>query len=192
MKTEGQVRHKLQQVTYRHLQRTVRKALSCRPENCIHNGSVTLPTGEVRFCNVIEVDGSKVPCDEAFGGLEQASRCPQFALKNSKESVQEEFAHFLKTSDVATIAARYPDVAALLWVIDASVPFVAPAVDPDPPSPPAPPSPSVTRLYLQPEGGAVSYTLLAESRMDGYRVVAFPSSVAKVAQHLSWDPVPQR
>ena len=191
MKTEGQVRHKLQQVTYRHLQRTVRKALSCRPENCIHNGSVNLPTGEVRFCNVIEVDGSKVPCDEAFGGLEQASRCPRFSLKNSKESVQGEFTHFLKTSDVATIAARYPDVAALLWVVEA-VAFAPPPMDPEPPPPPSPPS-NVTRLYLQPEGGAVSYTLPIESRMDYYRVVAFPSSVARVAQHpMSWDPAPQR
>jgi len=173
MKTEGQVRHKLQQVTYRHLQRTVRTALSCRPENCIHNGSVNLPTGEVRFCHLLETkDGSKIPCDEAFGGLEQASKCPEFSRKNTKEKVQEEFTSFLKNSDVATIATRYPDVAALLWTLDATAPIV-PQVDPDP-EPVPPPRPPVTMLYLQPEGGVVTYTLPTVTFQGHHRAVVFP------------------
>lgn len=149
MKTDGQVRHKLQQVTFRHLQRTVRTALSCRPENCIHNGSVGLPTGEVRFCNLLQAaDGSNLPCDEAFGGLLQAARCPKFSLKNTKERVQEEFTEFLKTSDVATIAAEYPDVAALLWALGESDPAV-PVEDPDPPEP----APKVVHLRVLPSEG---------------------------------------
>lgn len=177
MKTEGQVRHKLQQVTFRHLQRTVRTALSCRPENCIHNGSVNLPTGEVRFCNLLETkDGSKLPCDEAFGGLEQASKCPEFTRKNTKEKVQEEFTEFLRTSDVATIATRYPDVAALLWAIDATTPITPPVEDPDP-APASPPPPPVTMLYLQPEGGVVTYTLPTVSYPSHHRAVVFPVPV---------------
>lgn len=177
MKTEGQVRHKLQQVTFRHLQRTVRTALSCRPENCIHNGSVNLPTGEVHFCNLLETkDGSKIPCDEAFGGLEQASKCPEFARKNTKEKVQEEFTQFLKASDVATIATRYPDVAALLWTIDATAPIV-PQTDPDP-EPVRPPAPPVTMLYLQPEGGVVTYTLPTTTFQGHYRAVVFPVPIS--------------
>lgn len=177
MKTEGQVRHKLQQVTYRHLQRTVRTALSCRPENCTHNGSVNLPTGEVRFCKLLQDGGGgNLPCDEAFGGLLQASRCPKFSLKNTKEKVQEEFTEFLKTSDVATIATRYPDLAALLWAIDVTAPIVPPMVDPDP-EPAAPPAPPVTMLYLQPEGGVTTYTLPTVTYPTHHRAVVFPVPV---------------
>ena len=176
MKTDGQVRHKLHQVTFRHLQRTVRTALSCRPENCIHNGSVGLPTGEVRFCNLLQAaDGSNLPCDEAFGGLLQAARCPKFSLKNTKERVQEEFTEFLKTSDVATIATRYPDIAALLWTLDVATPPVV-LEDPDPP-PPEPPTPPVTVLYLQPEEGVVTYTLPAQTFVGYHRAVVYPVPV---------------
>ena len=178
MKTEGQVRHKLQQVTFRHLQRTVRTALSCRPENCIHNGSVNLPTGEVHFCKLLQdPSGGNLPCDDAFGGLLQASRCSEFSLKNTKEKVQEEFTEFLKTSDVATIATRYPDLAALLWAIDAPTPSV-PHVDPDPPAPVTQLPPPVTMLYIQPDGGALTYTLPSPGFTGHYRVVVFPSPVS--------------
>lgn len=171
MKTDGQVRHKLQQVTYRHLQRTVRTALSCRPENCVHNGAVSLPTGEVHYCNLLETkDGMKLPCDEAFGGLAQAAKCPDFSCKNTKEKIQKEFAEFLENSDVATIASRYPDVAALLWVLDTTSPPVS-QVDPDPP-PPSPPLPPVKWLFLQPDGTSVSYSL-TPPQVTYYRAVVY-------------------
>jgi hypothetical protein len=169
MKTEGQVRHKLQQVTFRHLQRTVRTALSCRPENCVNNRSVNLPLGQVRFCGVLVApDGSALPCDDALGGVLQASRCPGFRNKNTREEVRNAFTEFLKTSDVATIATRYPDLAALLWVSE-ETPEV-PQVEIDPPPPPPPP---IARLYLQSEGASVTYT--PRSSSDHYRAVVFPN-----------------
>lgn len=146
MKTEGQVRHKLQQVTYRHLQRAIRTALSRRPENCVHNQVVRLPKGEMRFCDLRGEDcDSYVPCDENHGGIDQASRCIDFVRVNTKESVKEEFEVFLKTADMAAIAVEYPDIVALLWVLDVGGADVVTdmdlSVDPDadPPPPPEPP-----------------------------------------------------
>ena len=163
MKTEGQVRHKLQQVTYRHLQRAIRTALSRRPENCVHNRRVKLPVieDEIRFCSVREdEDGDSLACDECYDGIEQASRCPAFECANTKDSVKEDFTEFLKGSDVATIAAEYPDIAALLWALDDMAP-VPVDVDPDPPKEslaPQPPAPPYTILYLHPDGGAVPFS----------------------------------
>jgi hypothetical protein len=57
-------------------------------------------------------------------GLDQAARCPEFHRVNTKESRKEAFIAFLKTSDVATIAVQYPDIAALLWVLDVEGPVV--------------------------------------------------------------------
>lgn len=132
MKTEGQVRHKLQQVTFRHLQRTVRTALSRRPENCSHNAVLRLAAGELRFCTLRETaNGAFTPCDILHGGLDQAAKCPDFSCSNTKDESRKEFESFLKTSDVATIAAQYPDVAALLWALGESDPVEVPSEDPD-------------------------------------------------------------
>lgn len=159
MKTEGQVRHKLQQVTYRHLQRTIRTKLSRRPENCTHNRRVKLPVVDdsIRFCAVRkDDDGDALVCDECHDGIEQASRCPAFECLFTKDDVKADFTEFLRGSDVATIAAEYPDVAALLWTLDDADPVpLDVGADPDPPKDPKPPSPPYQILYLHHDGGAV-------------------------------------
>jgi hypothetical protein len=50
--------------------------------------------------------------------LEQASRCLDFEKMHSKESVRKDFEEFLATSELAMIAAKYPDIVALMWVLD--------------------------------------------------------------------------
>jgi hypothetical protein len=171
MKTEGQVRRKLQQVTYRHLQRAVRTALSRRPENCENNRRVKLPVlgSEVRFCTVIEdVDGDFVPCDERHGGLEQAEKCSQFACASTKDSVRDDFTKFLRDSDVATIAAEYPDLAALLWTLDDTAPVLV--EEPEAPEPTEPPIPPYNIIYFT-VGGAIS--LPAVGPFTGHRAVLY-------------------
>jgi hypothetical protein len=171
MKTEGQVRHKLQQVTYRHLQRAIRTALSRRPENCENNRRVKLPVlgTEIRFCAVMEdEDGDFLPCDERHGGLERAAKCPQFACASTKESVKADFEDFLRSSDVATIAAEYPDIAALLWALDDTAPV--PIEEPEPPVAPEPPLPPYNIIYFTGEG-AVSTP--AVGPFTGHRAVTY-------------------
>ena len=164
MKSEGQVRHKLQQVTYRHLQRAIRTKLSRRPENCTHNRRVKLPVieDEIRYCHVRkDTDGDALVCDECYDGLDRAAQCPAFECAHTKDGVKADFTDFLRGSDVATIAAQYPDLAALLWTLDDADPVpLDVGTDPDPPKAPEPPSPPYQILYLHQDGGAVPVPII--------------------------------
>ena len=154
MKTEGQVRHQLQQVTYRHLKRNVRTALSRRPENCVHNGCLKLPGGPTRFCTLREgADGEFLPCDPAYGGVDQAAKCPEYQCANTKEKVRDDFRLFIQTSTLPTIAAEYPDIAALLWALESPPESVTLDETPEPETPlPSLPSPSYVIVKVE-EGG---------------------------------------
>lgn len=121
MRSEGQVRHKLAQVRFRHLKREIRGGLSRRPQNCVHNGSVGTPSGPLGVCLL----GAEKPeawvgtsCDESFGGDARAAECPHFACCRSKDSIREDFEEFLDSANRAQVAERYPDIAALLWTLD--------------------------------------------------------------------------
>lgn len=179
MKTEGQVRHKLQQVTYRHLQRAIRTKLSRRPENCSHNRRVKLPVvgQQIRFCAVREdADGDSLVCDESHEGVEQASQCLEFLCENTKDGVKTDFTEFLKGSDVASIAAEYPDIAALLWTLDDTDPIsldVGTGQEPTTPEANPPSLPPYEILYLHPEGGSSSRVSYAFHRAVTYDAVTF-------------------
>lgn len=118
MRTEGQIHHQLSQVRFRHLKRELRTGLSRKPENCSHNVSVEDDSIRVRLC-VLPEDGCQYTvCDSTKGGLERAAKCPFFQCVNTKESIRKDFDSFLESSSRAEIASRYPDMAALLWVLD--------------------------------------------------------------------------
>jgi len=131
MKPEGQVRHKLVQVRFRHLKREIRGGLSRRPQNCVHNGIVNSPSGPLGVClkgsdSPVSWEGS--PCDERLGGDSRAAKCPYFACSRTKETLREGFDGFLSDASLPEIAERYPDMAALMWVLEEDAP------------PPVPPS----------------------------------------------------
>lgn len=44
--------------------------------------------------------------------------CLHFELKHSKEAIKEALDSFLKTAPIQEIAFHFPDLAALLWVLD--------------------------------------------------------------------------
>ena len=119
MKTEGRIKHKLSQVRFRHLKREVRNGLSRKSENCSFNGKIELPVlGQVGVC----LHGAGTPdwnggvCD---GNLDnRAEGCSLYQCLNTKERLKSDFDEFLKTSEFGAIAERYPDMAALVWVLD--------------------------------------------------------------------------
>lgn len=117
MKPEGQIRHRLNQALFRHLKREIRTSLSCRPENCKHNGLVSSAAVRVHLCLLENSPGNHDVCDVAHGGLEKAAGCPYFECKNTKETVKAKFTSFIKEGDRAEVSERYPDIAAYFWVL---------------------------------------------------------------------------
>jgi len=137
MKSEGAVRHKLKQVLFRHRSKEIQRRLRKEPCNCAFNRTMDLPNGEsVSFCLFSELNPDEEPptvllmqgggsgpalCDEKHGGLDQAKECDKFEPMDGPGEIKAEFKDFVETADRAQIAFRYPDAAALLWVLDEGV-----------------------------------------------------------------------
>lgn len=144
MKSEAHVKHKLSQVRFRHLKREVRTGLSRRPSNCRHNGVVELPIfGQTGICLLKTEGRERVLCDSGLN--DRAPTCTTFDCMHTKDSLKSEFDEFLLVSDRAHVAERYPDMAALLWVLDLEAPETLTPEDPSVPSesisePPEPPA----------------------------------------------------
>jgi hypothetical protein len=111
MKSDGNVRHKLKQVKFRHTKHEIEDLLSPSPANCTYN----IGEGDFHKCSLQEQP--MVICDKRYGGLEVASSCPNFQPKYDKEQIKESLSNFFLNSSIPDIARRYPDMAALLWVL---------------------------------------------------------------------------
>lgn len=124
MKTPREIRHKLKQAKYRHRQRAIRKGLSRKPCNCFFNRSVRPPNqANIGVCMKGSQDLSTwkgVVCDEAYGGLGKASNCPFFKERHTKEEIIAQFDSSLEGATFVEVAERYPDMAALMWVLTES------------------------------------------------------------------------
>lgn len=121
----GQIRQQLRQVIFRHLQRELRNNFKDTPESCKFNQFTAINGSSERIgvCRFDKsaADGVQSPrgkvCDSRVAGcLLQARTCKCFCSVRTKDEVKSEFQTFM-ASDRGTIAARYPDVAALMWVL---------------------------------------------------------------------------
>lgn len=123
--TPGQVRQKLKQVLYRHLQRKLRNNFKKLPESCKHNRKESLGktgqyVGVCRHPNRDEGPRGRV-CDSRVFGCDTVARmCSWWAPLRHKDDIKTEFRDFLRNSSRGQIAAEYPDAAALMWVLDGS------------------------------------------------------------------------
>lgn len=110
MKTRGQIAQKLKQTKFRHIKREVRSLLRRSAPNCKNNRSLDLEIGPVGVCALdCEV------CDARFG--DRAPQCEKWDPRYDSGEVKESLRNFFQTRSVAEIAVRFPDVAALLWVL---------------------------------------------------------------------------
>ncbi len=121
MKKNGAVRHKLKQVKHRLMQKAIRNGLSKKPCNCAHSGQVKGNANEPLFYVCLhEAEKPKewegMICDPSV-----PNTCPFFKAFRSEEEIKEEFNQNFETlineGDMGNIASKYPDVAALLWVL---------------------------------------------------------------------------
>lgn len=107
MKTEGEIHHKLQQVRFRHLKKELEARLAQDPENCKH------------WTNLSTCKLQSIPCSRRPN---TALKCGVFEQVNDKDALKSQMKAFFRTRPAAEIAVRFPDVAALMWVLDGSVP----------------------------------------------------------------------
>lgn len=121
MKKQGSIKHKLKQVRHRLLQKAIRNQTSKKPCNCKHSGLVRGHASEPLFY-VCLLDAERprewegTICDPSV-----PNTCPFFRTFQTRESIEEEFNKefdaLIQNGDMGEIASKYPDVAALLWVL---------------------------------------------------------------------------
>ena len=117
MKSEGKIKHKLRQIKHRVVQKECRKATSKKPCNCVYSGVVRGHASEPLF-HVCLMDSDKpdewegMICDNSV-----PNTCPFFKPRKTRAQIAEEVDTILNSGDMGMIATRFPDIAALLWVL---------------------------------------------------------------------------
>ncbi len=127
MKPEGAVRQKLKQVRFRHAKRELEAALTRTSSTCKHNTTYNVPgVGEVGVCLL----NQGVVCD-AERGADLAPGCSSYSCKNTKDSMKEALESAFD-GPIPEVAAKYPDAAALMWVLsdEPPAPDALPLMDP--------------------------------------------------------------
>lgn len=119
MKTAGAIRHQLKQIRFRHLKKLIEEGLATDSANCIHHRTVHPPLHHepIGICFLPEPISEDLVC-----GPLRAHSCPYFDTQTTKEEIKADFKDFLATATLAQIAAEYPDMAALLWVLQDEAP----------------------------------------------------------------------
>lgn len=127
LRTPGQIRQQLKQVLFRHLQKLLRANFRQAPSSCVFNRRESLgDTGEkvgvCRWEGTREEQKSsprgKVCDSRIFGCTAMASTCRWWQPLRTKDEIKFEFRTLVSSDDRGRIAASYPDVAALMWVLD--------------------------------------------------------------------------
>lgn len=121
MRDESAIRHKFKQVCFRHLKKILRANFRKQPHTCKFNRMTPVggdPTHQVGYCNHPDAVG-KVLCDTRVDGcLESAQVCRRWIARQEKERIKRAFYDLVESKDRGRIASEYPDIAALLWVMD--------------------------------------------------------------------------
>lgn len=117
MKSDSAVKKKLKQAQFRVIKKEIRKGLSKSPCNCSHAGLVRGYASDPLFY-VCLLDADKP--DEWEGTICDSSvpnTCPFFKNNQTKEQIEERVRADLNSGDMGLIASKYPDLAALLWIL---------------------------------------------------------------------------
>ena len=121
MKTIGQIQHKIKQVRFRYLKKFLEKCLSKTSTNCVYNRPSSFSENgvdNVCLCG-FEMEERKwvgTPCDKRLD--KRAKDCTKFEFLHTKEELKDEFQTTLDSLPIGAIASQFPDLAALLWVLD--------------------------------------------------------------------------
>lgn len=121
MKSMGQVKHKLQQAQYRHIQKEIRSSMAVRPTNCVNHRLLVLGNDSIGMCS-LDTGDARLPCDLVHG--DRSKGCPYFSCINTPDSVKNSMVDFFNSKPIEVISCNYPDVAALMWVLNEDKPIL--------------------------------------------------------------------
>jgi hypothetical protein len=101
----------MKQARFRHIKRELESLLQRKPKNCANNVQVRIGDSSGGVCRL-----DLLACDDLRG--DRAQKCEVFKHSHGKEDVKKSLQDFFDNRSIPDIAIRYPDVAALLWVLD--------------------------------------------------------------------------
>lgn len=111
MKSAGQTYQKMKQARFRHVKREIDNLLKQTPRNCANNSQAKTSTGILGVC--------KIDCQTCDAQVnDRSGACGEFTQIHGREDVKKSLQDFFFSRTIPEIAIRYPDVAALLWVLD--------------------------------------------------------------------------
>lgn len=137
MRTESEVRRRLQQRRYRHQKRYLSEMLGRKHSNCRFNAkaeashgvggcvcthpdlvrreTVDVPIGAL----IAKVPRVTLPVCDSGVMKDQAPNCEKFETRSSKDRVKADFKRILSeaAADMDKFAAMWPDMAQLIWVL---------------------------------------------------------------------------
>lgn len=116
MKSQADIVQKLKQVQFRHAKREIESRLAVASSNCVHNRL----SGTVGACGSEGCPRYNQPCDDRVERV--ALSCGFFEPMHTPDEARVQVKRFFKESPPSEIAAKYADVAALLWVLDGDRP----------------------------------------------------------------------
>ena len=108
MKSAGQIYQKLKQARFRHIKKEVEALLKKTSRNCSHFSPLPELPNPLGICKL----------DYRVCGKERSANCEDFAHLHGREAIKGSLQEFFSKRDIADIAVRFPDVAALLWVLE--------------------------------------------------------------------------
>lgn len=132
MQPRSKVQHRLKQLIFRHLQKQLRANFKKGAETCRHNVPEDLGDGSwIGRCGLVQPDGKprNIICDARLDQDGVAKGCPLWEPLQSKEEIRGAFEKVVRDPDLGVVAAEYPDIAALRWVLSESAEGEADAHD---------------------------------------------------------------
>lgn len=121
MRDEAAIRQKFKQVCFRHLKKLLRANFRKQPHTCKFNRMVPVggdPSHQIGTCGHPEANGRPI-CDIRVDGCAAIAKdCSRWVARQEKDRIKRAFYDMVESRDRGLVASEYPDVAALLWVMD--------------------------------------------------------------------------
>ena len=115
MKTEEQIKQKIEQLFQKRLDQRNEKYLSKHYRNCLFNFSKEIDGIEHFFCTNVENPEVKNEIICLCENLEKCQKCNHYICKHTEESVKKEMINDI--SEPSICGVKEPKLAVLLWVL---------------------------------------------------------------------------